>query len=94
MKNLTDEEIAEGCVMSADGIKRWYDENRHYHRLGGPAILGLNGNQLWYKHGRRHCLCGPAVDVDWNKEWWVEGEKIECSSQEEFEQILKLKAFW
>jgi hypothetical protein len=28
------------------------------------------------------------------KEWYYEGEEINCKSQEEFERIIKLKLFW
>lgn len=45
---------------------------------------------------------GPAVEYDDNpdieyadyKSWWINGEKVNCFSQEEFENFMKLKAFW
>ena len=37
---------------------------------------------------------GPAVIHPNGKSfWWYEGEYIDCKSQEEFERLLKLKAF-
>jgi hypothetical protein len=42
-----------------------------------------------------HRLDGPAIV--WNdggKDWYYLGKKIDCSSQEEFERFLKLKAYW
>jgi hypothetical protein len=42
-----------------------------------------------------HRLGGPAVEsLNGYKQWWYEGENINCSSQKEFERILKLKLFW
>lgn len=54
-----------------------------------------NGDVFWFKGLVLHCLEGPAKT--WNhgqdKQWWIYGEQINCSSQEEFERIVKLKAF-
>ena len=58
------------------------------------TLLCLDGdNQL-------HCLDGPAKvglalpGFETDVEWYWHGEKIECSSQEEFDRAIKLKAFW
>jgi hypothetical protein len=40
-----------------------------------------------------HRIDGPTIEWDGKKIWYYHGTKIECSSQEEFEKILKLKAF-
>lgn len=38
---------------------------------------------------------GPAVEhIDGRSSWWLNGEQIDCTSQEEFEKLLKLKPFW
>jgi hypothetical protein len=29
-----------------------------------------------------------------DKEWWIGGNKLPCQTQEEFERLIKLKAFW
>jgi hypothetical protein len=45
--------------------------------------------------GQLHNETGPAII--WNdglQEWWYNGERIYCSSQEEFERKIKLKVFW
>jgi hypothetical protein len=43
----------------------------------------------------RHSITGPAVvHEDGTKEWWVDGIRLNCQSQEEFERYLKQKAFW
>ena len=42
-----------------------------------------------------HSMSGPAVEKeDGSKEWWIDGVKLDCQSQEEFERYLKQKAFW
>lgn len=53
---------------------------------------------IWFKNGKQHRTNGPAVVyVDGfyagQKEWWINGNKIECSSQKEFKKLMKLKAF-
>lgn len=43
----------------------------------------------------RHRFDGPAIEYDnGNKEWYYFGGKIECQTQEEFERLIKLKAFF
>lgn len=56
-----------------------------YHREDGPAMIFIDipdNNPMWGMQGTS------------KQEWWYLGEKIEVSSQEEFEQFLRLKAFW
>lgn len=53
--------------------------------------------RIYYDDDKRyHRIDGPAI-VDFvtgKNEWWYHGEKINVSSQEEFERFLKLKPFW
>ena len=54
--------------------------------------------------GQLHKENGPArILIDLNSklplpeeilEWWYNGERIKCDSQEEFERKIKLKVFW
>ena len=63
-----------------------------------------NTGEAWLLDGKFHRLTGPAVsymvgltvddEIIETHEWGYHGTKIECSSQEEFERIIKLKAFW
>jgi hypothetical protein len=47
------------------------------------------------RHEFLHREDGPAIErKTGEKEWWYHGERINCSSQEEFEKWLRLKAFW
>jgi hypothetical protein len=57
------------------------------------------GHTEYYdKEGYFHRLDGPAIEDDNPNSdmryWYFHGKQIECSSQEEFERYLKLKAFW
>ena len=66
-----------------------------YHRTNGPAVIYSNGLKFWYQNGLSHRLDGPADEyADGRKFWWYKGKYINCSSQKEFEKLIKLKAFW
>lgn len=81
----------------------WYKDRtcNELHREDGPAYIADDGGyKAWYQHGRLHREDGPAQEYrrpiykqDSNF-WYVHGEPINCKSQEEFEQYIKLKAFW
>lgn len=76
------------------GTKEWY-QNGLLHRLDGPAGEYASGTKFWYQNGLIHRLDGPAVEYACgSKFWWINDKKIDCSTQEEFEKLLKLKAFW
>jgi hypothetical protein len=50
---------------------------------------------LYYKNNVLHRLDGAAyIGYDGIKHWYYEGKHINCSSQEEFSRILKLKLYW
>ena len=45
--------------------------------------------------GLLHREDGPAIeDSNGDKFWYINGENINCETQEEFERLLKIKAFW
>jgi hypothetical protein len=56
----------------------------------------------YFKYGEYHRLLGPALtykadnvfNIPYCNKWFFNGELIDCSSQEEFERIIKLKHFW
>jgi hypothetical protein len=51
--------------------------------------------KYWVSNNLYHREDGPAVEnYDGTKRWYYRGKLIHCSSQEEFERLLKLKAFW
>lgn len=42
-----------------------------------------------------HCENGPAIIApDGSKTWFYNGQRLNCSSQEEFIKLVKLKSFW
>ena len=76
------------------GNTKYYDDEGLCHRDDGPAYLST-GYQSWHFHGIFHREDGPAREwYSGYKEWWYNGKIIFCKSQEEFERIVKLKAFW
>jgi len=58
--------------------------------------INSSGCTVWLtKNGIFHREDGPAViHPNGLSFWWYEGKNINCYSQEEFERLLKLKAFW
>ena len=81
------------AIIWCNGDKEWL-VNGKYHRDDGPAIE-YKEVQEWWKDDKIHRLDGPAIEYsDGRKEWVYEGKKIDCSSQEEFARLIKLKAFW
>lgn len=82
-------------------IKR--DQLWNYHCDDGPAIIGKNIKE-WFYHGKRHHEGGPAIvhtiyhwlygDINVHLEWYHEGNKLPCSTQEEYVRLIKLKVFW
>lgn len=74
--------------------KRWFNEDDLIHREDGPAIEFATGTKFWYIYGYCHRMNGPAIEYNWgDNEWWYENNLAPVSSQEEFEQWLKFKAF-
>jgi len=83
-----------GLRIYSDGSKRWF-LNDLLHRLDGPAIEYPNGYKRWYIEGQLHREDGPAIDgADGIKFWFIKNKRVQCTSQEEFERLIKLKAFW
>lgn len=81
------------AMILQDGSKFWYCHGKK-HRIDGPAIEYYNGDGSWYYQGQRHRLDGPAIDWVGIKEWYIKDCLIPCTSQKEFEQLIKLRAFW
>jgi hypothetical protein len=61
--------------------------------INGWVYTGIG--RLHYINGVLSRLDGPAIarDDGYNY-WYIGGKYIECKTQEEFEQIMKLKTFW
>ena len=77
-----------------NGALEWFIDGKR-HREDGPAIEYYNGNKEWFLNDELHRVDGPAIEcASGAKGWYYHGLYINCSSQEEFEKLLKLKAFW
>ena len=82
------------CKIDADGTKRWYLNGKR-HREDGPAIEYADGHKEWWLNGKRHRIDSPAIEYSsGSKCWYLNNQRIECSTQQEFEQLMRLKAFW
>ena len=55
-----------------------------------------NGNKSWFIEGKRHRIDGPAIEfADYGiKEYYYLDKRIDCSSNQEYFKLLKLRAFW
>lgn len=51
------------------------------------------GVKVWFKDDQPHRLDGPAMVWINNAHWYYEGAYVKVTSQEEFEEWLKYKAF-
>jgi hypothetical protein len=60
------------------------------------TVYTTTSAKIWTKDGNIHRELGPAVErLDGQHQWWYEGFFIfSCKSQQEFEKLIKLKAFW
>ena len=62
--------------ISQFGSKFWhygFDFDRAHH----PAIVYIDGQQEWYKHGKRHRTDGPAIlHIDGRVEYWINGRRL------------------
>jgi hypothetical protein len=70
------------CHYDNNGAEYWYEaDNKRalvLHREDGPAIL----------IDPKTCQCKDCVS------WYFHGIKIDCQTQKEFEQLMRMKAFW
>jgi hypothetical protein len=73
---------------------RAYFVNNKLHREDGPAVEYARGDKFWYINGKLHREDGPAMEYDGHKYWYINGIQILCTTQEEFERLMRLKAFW
>lgn len=80
-------------------IRTIWTKQGQLHREDGPAVEDSDGSyKAWYVNGQLHREDGPAqIYNDANGEkcwWWLNHKIIDCSTQEEFEQLIKLRLFW
>jgi len=65
-----------------NGNQHFYDEKGNYHNDEGPAFVGHDGGQEYYKHGKYHNDKGPAVvSPDGTVRYYIDGMPL---TEEEF----------
>jgi hypothetical protein len=80
-------------TITLDGNQEWRLPNGKLHREDGPACISSTGSKWWYFNGEPHREDGPAVESSNGfKSWWIHGQFIK--TQEEFEKLMRLRAFW
>jgi hypothetical protein len=78
------------AIIWATGDLVYYQHGK-LHRVDGPASIYTCGHRAYYQDNRLHRLDGPAIDFTYKKEWFINGQKIDCQNNEEFLRIVKLK---
>lgn len=78
------------------GIGVFWLLNGSYHRDDDlPAYEDIYGMKIWYQYGKLHRTTGPAIELANGLHFWhLNGEIIDCKTQEEFERLMRMKAFW
>jgi hypothetical protein len=83
------------AVEWEDGAKAWYQHGAYHRDNDLPSYIGGIGYKVWHQHGERHRTTGPAVITSVGEQHWYLNDKLlYCNTQEEFEKLMKLKAFW
>jgi hypothetical protein len=61
--------------VDSEGTKKWRNAKNELHRLDGPAVKYLNGDQEWWVNGELHRDDGPAVVNPYGvSEWRCKGK--------------------
>jgi hypothetical protein len=82
-------------TITASGDQKWCLPNGKLHREDGPAYISNAGSKWWYFNGELHREDGPAVEyLNGYKSWWIHDKLIHVDTQEEFEKLMRLRAFW
>jgi hypothetical protein len=77
-----------------NGFKTWI-LNGQFHREDGPAKEYADGDNYWYLNGKLHREDGAAIEwANGDKWWYLNDEFIPCTTQKEFERLMRLRAFW
>jgi len=82
-----------GLEVNQYGVKSWR-LNGLYHKYGEPAVIWPDGSKSWYINGKRHREDGPAIELaNGNKVWYIDDVRMNCSNQEEFDKLMRIKGF-
>jgi hypothetical protein len=79
------------AITYLDGTKEWFFNGKR-HRKDGPAIERetINPNVFDIYNPKTGFHERESIGY----EWYFNGEKIDCTTQEEFERLMRLKSFW
>ena len=90
---IADEDLDK--VVDGYGHIHYYKKGTYiHHRVNGPAAILSNGNKYWLQNDFSHRLDGAACEyVNGGKYWYYKGNRIKCSSQEEFEELISKLGF-
>ena len=82
------------CEIDYGGNKYWRLNGLLHREEDLPAVEHNTGTKIWCINNNLHRENGPAVEYfDGGKEWYLNGKKIDCKTQEEFEYYMKWKIF-
>jgi hypothetical protein len=55
----------------------------------------MQDSKHWWLNGLLHREDGPAVEyADGTKYWYINDIQLDCTTQKQFEQLMRLRAFW
>ena len=63
-----------GPHVDAMGTTRWF-YNNNIHRVGAPAIVWADGDEIWMQYGNTHRTDGPALTIHGNAnkyQWFLD----------------------
>jgi hypothetical protein len=83
--------------ISKLGCRTYCKEYQESRLNNKPSFI--SDYYIEYKvNSKWHRIDGPAriwLNSDgFNEQWWINNKQIHCSSQEEFERLIKLKILW
>ena len=94
-RDPTEEDLIKIDTQDLFGTIMWIDKNRQCRKQIFTKSMRAYIPEYYYdENGYEHRISGPAIILGENCQWRYHGKRIECNSQEEYEQLLKLKVFW
>ena len=82
------------CVIDRYGTKRWILDGKYHRDNDLPAIEYVDGFKSWWLNGKLHRTKGPAViHPSGSMDWYLYGNRMNCTSQKEFEKRLLFLTF-
>lgn len=74
-------------------LENWFSSN--WNDYATVYITKRSGSNTMFRAWMLHNEEGPAtVKLDGTMEWWFNGDKLFCQTQQEFECYMRNRAFW